>query len=196
MSGVYTMEYSERTAAFLGELRERFPAAGSIGTSGPNKEKARNMDLWNNAAGRKYGKKSKTREELFQHLLQALKNGALITDLNDKRRYSANAEAIDLKITERVIVLKESDTGENLLFLDTHKMLAFSREEFVAKIKSGEYGDYEIRKIRGKEIPASKRDGSNNLAVRSSFWPFSPFSNQLQALPQSADRSSRARQAF
>ena len=46
VSGVYTMEYSERTAAFLGELRERFPVAGSVGTSGSNKEKARNMDLW------------------------------------------------------------------------------------------------------------------------------------------------------
>ena len=42
-------------------------------------------------------------------------------------------------------------------------MLIFSREEFVAKIKNGEYGDYEIRMIRGKEIPASKRDGTSNL---------------------------------
>lgn len=163
VSGVYTMEYSERVAAFLGGLREQFPVVGSAGTSGPNKEEAKNMDLWNNSVGRKYGKKSKTREELFQHLLQALKNGELITDLNDKRGYSSNTETIDPKATEQVIVLKESETGENLLFLDTHKMLAFSREEFVVKIKNGEYGDYEIRRIGGKEVPASKRDGRNNL---------------------------------
>ena len=67
------------------------------------------------------------------------------------------------KIKEQVIVLKESETGENLLFLDTDKMLVFSREEFVAKIKNGEYGDYEIRRIGGKEVPSSKRDGTNNL---------------------------------
>ena len=163
VSGVYTMEYSERVAAFLGGLRERVPIIGSAGTSGPNEEKAKNMDLWNNSVGRKYGKKSKTREELFQYLLQALKNGELITDLSDKRKYSSNTETMDPKVTEQIIVLKESETGENLFFLDTHKMLAFSREEFVAKIKNGEYGDYEIRRIGGKEVPASKRDGTNNL---------------------------------
>ena len=163
VSGVYTMEYNEKVAAFLGGLRERFPGIGSIGTSGPNREKAKNMDLWNNSVGRKYGKKSKTREELFHYLLQALKNGELITDLNDKRKYSTNTDTIGLKVTERIIVLKESKTGENLLFLDTHKMLTFSREEFVVKIKNGEYRDYEIRKIGGKEIPTSKRDGTNNL---------------------------------
>ena len=163
MSGVYTIEYSEQVAAFLGGLRERVPVIGSAGTSGSNKEKARNMDLWNNSVGRKYGKKSKMREELFQHLLQALKNGELIIDLKDERKYSANTETMGPKVIERVIVLKESETGENLLFLDTRTMLAFSREEFVIKIKNGEYGDYKIREIGGKEVPTSKRDGSNNL---------------------------------
>ena len=156
VSGVFTMEYNEKAAIFLGGLRERFPGT-SAGTSGPNKETSRNMDLWNNSVGQKYGKKSKTREELFQYLLQALKNGELITDLNDTRKYSSN------KVTEQVIVLKESETGENLSFLDTHKMLTFSRDEFVTKIKNGEYGNYEIRVMGGKEVPVSKRDGKDNL---------------------------------
>ena len=135
-----------------------------MGPLGPIKKKQGIWIYGNNSIGRKYGKKSKTRKELFQHLLQALKNGELITDLNDERKYSANTETVGPQnVTERVIVLKESETGENLLFLDTHKMLAFSREEFVVRIKNGEYGDYEIRKIGGKEVPASKRDGRNNL---------------------------------
>ena len=62
------------------------------------------------------------------------------------------------------MVIKESESGENLLFFDTKKMEAFSREEFVAKIKKGEYGDdYEVRTMDGKEIPASRRDGKDNL---------------------------------
>ena len=117
VSGVYTMEYSEGVAAFLGGVRERFPILASIRTSGPNREKSKNMDLWNNFVGRKYGKKSKTREELFHHLLKALKNGELITDLSDKRKYSSNTDPTSGKIKEQVIVLKESETGENLLFL-------------------------------------------------------------------------------
>ena len=163
VSGVYTMEYSEKTAAFLGELRERFPGTGSIGTSGPNQSRSKNMDLWNNSIGRKYGKQSKTREKLFQHLLQALKNGELIIGLDDKRKYSSNTDMLIPKDSGQVIVVKESETGENLLFLDTHKALIFSREEFVTKIKNGEYKDYEIRKIKDREIPTSKRDGIKNL---------------------------------
>ena len=72
VSGVYTMEYNEKIASFLGLIREYSPWS-SIGSSGPNREKARNMDLWNNQIGRKYGKKSKIRKELFQKLLNALK---------------------------------------------------------------------------------------------------------------------------
>ena len=160
VSGIYTMEYGETVANVLGTVREYFPVKASVGTSGPNRETSRNMDLWNNSVGRKYGKKSKTKEELFQYLLKALKNGELIINLNDPRKYSSNVSGT---IKERVIVLKESDTGENILFLDTKKLIVFSREDFVAKIKAGEYRDYEIRKIGGKEIPASKRDGKDNL---------------------------------
>lgn len=163
VSGVYTMEYSERVAAFLGELRERSPLAGSAGTSNPNREKSKNMDLWNNFVGRKYGKKSKSREELFQYLLQALKNGELIIDLKDGRKYSSNRDSISREFSAEVIVLKESKSGENKFFLDTDKMLVLSREEFVTKIKSKEYRDYEIRMIGGKEVPVSKRDGKDNL---------------------------------
>ena len=120
----------------------------------------RNMDLWNNHVGRKYGKKSKTRKELFDYLIKALKNGELIITPNDPRKYSSDEKAIDAS----VIVLRESETGENQLLLDIKKMLILSKKEFVAKIKNKEYGDeYEVRTIDGKEIPASKRDGKNNL---------------------------------
>ncbi len=162
VSGVFTMEYHEKFAAFLGTLVEYNPFA-FIGSS-QNLEKSRNMDLWNNSIGRKYGKQSKTREELFHKLLQALKNKELITHLKDTRKYSINDKPMIESITKPVAVLKESETGENLLFLDTNTLLVFSKDEFVAKIKNGEYGDhYEIRTVEGKEIATSKRDGVNNL---------------------------------
>ena len=122
------------------------------------------MDLWNNSVGRKYGKESKTKEELFRKLLKALDNGELIIDLRDSRKYSSSQGSMNEPKRDRVIVLRETEKGENVLFLDTQKLLIFSKEYFVSQIKSGAYGDdYEVRTADGKEFPASKRDGHSNL---------------------------------
>ena len=158
VSGVFVIEYNVRVAKFLGNMRELF--GSSTGGELKRQSKIRNMDYWNNDVGRKYGKISKNSKELYKHLVKALKNGELIVSLNDPREYSVNEKPIDAS----VIVLKESETGENQLFLDIKKMLILSKEEFVSKIKNKEYGEeYEVRTIDGKEIPASKRDGKNNL---------------------------------
>lgn len=82
VSGVYTMEYSADTAERLGRLQELVFTDSS--SAHPQSE---NMDLWNNAVGRKYGKKAKSREELFKFLIEALKNGELIITPDDKRKY-------------------------------------------------------------------------------------------------------------
>lgn len=68
VSGVYTLEFSEETAETMGRLNELTNFDYSSSAAG-----AENMDLWTNAIGRKFGKKSKSREELFQNLKQALK---------------------------------------------------------------------------------------------------------------------------
>ena len=78
-SGVFTQEYSETAADVFGRLNESFPGGG---VSSSNSENSTNMDLWNNDVGRKYGKKAKTRKELFKNLIKALKNGELIKLLN------------------------------------------------------------------------------------------------------------------
>ena len=158
-SGVFTMEYGKTVASFLGIAREIF-----LGNSGRNAAKSRNMDLWNNSVGRKYGKKAKARKELFQLLLKALKNGELIIHLEDTREYPSKADISSEKMGSRVIVIAETKSGENILFLDTIEGMIFSRDEFVARIKRGEYEKaYEVRMMKGKEIPASKRDGTDNL---------------------------------
>lgn len=41
--------------------------------SSANAENSTNMDLWNNSVGRKYGKKTKSRKDLFKVLMKALK---------------------------------------------------------------------------------------------------------------------------
>ncbi len=51
VSGVYTMEYNEEVAEKLGRLQELVFSDSS--SAHPHAE---NMDLWNNAIGRKYGK--------------------------------------------------------------------------------------------------------------------------------------------
>lgn len=76
------MEFGEESADILGRLNEfkHF----NFGTKEVPSE---NMDLWNNAVGRLYGRKAKTGKELFEFLLKALKAGELIIDLKDKRKY-------------------------------------------------------------------------------------------------------------
>lgn len=55
ISGVYTIEYNEGTAELLGRLNE-LTSVDSQSTS----TLSENMDLWNNAVGRTYGRKAKS----------------------------------------------------------------------------------------------------------------------------------------
>lgn len=55
VSGVYTLEYSDETAEMMGRLNEL--SNFNYSSSAPGSE---NMDLWNNAVGRKIAKKMKT----------------------------------------------------------------------------------------------------------------------------------------
>ena len=158
VSGVFTMEYNATVAKILGDLNEIFPHCPYNRNTSPEGGE-RDMDDWNNRIGREHGEKPKTREELFEGLKKALKNGDLIVRPEDPRKNSST----EGPVRESVVVLKESETGENLSFLDVKSLAAMSREEFVSLIKAGKYRDYEIRNIGGKEIPASKRDGKGNL---------------------------------
>ena len=55
VSGIFTQEKGEMKANLAGVYNE---------IKGTNPINQQNMDLWNNAVGRKYGKLAKTREEL------------------------------------------------------------------------------------------------------------------------------------
>ncbi len=89
VSGVFTREYGSAMADVLGRLNELFPLNGASDTS---RVQSTNMDLWNNAVGQRYGQEFRTRSELFEALLNALKKGELIQNLRDRRnlldRYS------------------------------------------------------------------------------------------------------------
>lgn len=160
VSGVVTQDYSERTADILGQLNELTPSAsGSLNAPG-----SENMDLWNNAVGRKYGKATKSRESLTTELLQALENGELIVDPKDTRIYQG-ASNFEIDPLRPVIVILESKKGRNEEFFDTIKRTAFPREEFVQRIKEGEYPGYSVKSVRDLEYPVSKSDRHtlNNL---------------------------------
>ena len=151
--GVFTGEYGESAADIFGRANEFFPFGG---TSSSN---STNMDLWNNAVGRKYGKKSKTRKELFKNLMKALKNGELIIDPDsDTRKYAGDGEIKEMPAA-MVIVLDESKKGKNITFYDFLLRKVMNKAEFVSSIKNGDYPNYELRVIHGDEIPVSKKDG-------------------------------------
>lgn len=123
------------------------------------------MDLWNNVIGRKYGKKTKVRVELFKLIHKALDSGELIIDLDDKRKYTGDTHN-PVNKSKPVIVLEESEKGRNESFFDTVTKEVLSRSEFVSKIESGVYSGYTIKTINGVETPVSLPDSreTNNLS--------------------------------
>ena len=161
VSGVFTQELGEKIADRLGRWNELLPVASY---SNKNNPKALNMDLWNNHVGREYGKKFKDKKELMKALHRALKNGELIIDLNDPRKYTGQ-KGNTVSKSKPVIVLLENEKGRNDVFYDVIKKQVYSRDEFVAKINAGEYPGYTVKTINGIETPVSKPDGrgTNNL---------------------------------
>jgi hypothetical protein len=105
VSGVFTQEYGEKVANGLGILNE----LPTYGYNSPNTAKSRNMDLWNNAVGRKYGMKTKSRKTLAADLLKALKREEMITDLKDLRNY----KNFSRNITKKKMKLSHCPSGQH-----------------------------------------------------------------------------------
>ncbi len=161
VSAVFTQEYGEKAADIFGRMNEMNPANIYSNSMNPG---SKNMDLWNNAVGRKYGLKFQDRAVLLKALEQALKNGELITDPNDKRQYQgATDDPVNKK--KPVIVLKEGEKGRNEFYYDTVKRHFLTAEEFIGLIKKGQYPGYAVKLIHGVPTPVSNPDTHkiNNL---------------------------------
>ena len=159
ISGVYTIEYNEGLSELLGRLNE-FTTFDSQSTSALSE----NMDLWNNAVGRSYGKKAKTWDDLYLKLMKALKANELIIDLKDTRKYKGE-KSIKRMPKSFVIKIKENKTGANTEFLDVRKKVVMSKTDFIDAIRKGKYPGYAVRKHQSGEFPYSTRDrfSFNNL---------------------------------
>ncbi len=157
VSGVFTQEYNEQTADFLGRLNEM-----SL-TREPEDEE--NMDLWNNAVGRKYGKSSKSRKNLADKLKKALENGELIISPKDPRKFKGNKSRSSIDTQKQVVVIEEEDTGRNEKFLDLISGVIMSKDKFVSQIQEGQYPGYHVASIDQDITPMSKPDDliENNL---------------------------------
>ncbi len=161
VSGVFTQEYGDKVANWFGLLNEYSPEALYSNASDP---RSRNMDLWNNKVGRKYGKKTSGRKTLLKLIHKALKRGELIIDLKDSREYTGPV-APPKTLSKPIVSTSKSETGRNQTFYDIQKKIEFTREELVSQIQAGEYPGYTVKVIRGVETPVSKRDGkiTNNI---------------------------------
>lgn len=161
VSGVFVQEYNEEVSDILGRLNEYKPLDLYSNSKDP---RSLNMDLWNNSVGRKYGKDIDNWIDLLDKIHKALKDGELIVALNDKRKYKGNISN-PINKSKPIIVLSENESGRNEIFFDSFKQITISREEFVTKIKSGEYPNYFIKVINGIETPFSKPDSHkiNNI---------------------------------
>ncbi len=152
ISGVYVMEFNDITSDILGRLNELI----NLNYSNIDK-KSENMDLWNNAVGRRYARSAKTHRELYEKLLKAMNAGELIVDISDKRKYKGE-KMIKRAPKSFVIKIKESKTGSNIEFYDVRKKLMLNKEEFIKLIREGKYPGYSIRKHFDGEYPFSTRD--------------------------------------
>lgn len=123
-----------------------------------------NMDHWNNAVGRFYGKKAKTWDDLYLKLMKAFKDNELIIDLKDTRKYKGEKSLKRLP-KSFVIKIKENKTGANTEFLDVRKKIVMSKNDFIIAIRKGLYPGYAVRKHYTSEFPYSTRDkfSFNNL---------------------------------
>lgn len=63
---------------------------------------------------------------------------------------------------KRVTVTQESNTGRNERFHDNFTGEDMTRNQFVQKIKSGQYENYHVRVINGVETPVSDPDATTN----------------------------------
>lgn len=65
----------------------------------------------------------------------------------------------------KVIVIRENETGRNTLFLDTTTHQKMTRAQFCDLIEAGKYPDYHVRNINDIRTPISNPDKSskNNL---------------------------------
>jgi hypothetical protein len=156
VSGIFTYEYGERVANWLGWMNE-FTNLGQ-----PPSEL--NMDIWNNAVGRELAKKYLNPSELAKAVKDALESGKLIISPKDERVYSG---AINSKPSadHSVIVLKENHSGANEVFFDLIKSATMTRAEFITAIDNGKYPGYATSEKHGVRFPISKRDQTdkNNL---------------------------------
>ncbi len=161
VSGVFTQEFGEKTANYLGLANEYAPPGQYSHSISPL---SRNMDLWNNKVGRKYGKQTRGRKTLLKLIHQALKRGELILDLGDQRKFKG-AMLSPKNLSKPIIALSKSQTGRNQSFFDLQKKVVLTREELVALVHAGEYRGYSVKLIRGVETPVSRRDGriTNNI---------------------------------
>lgn len=65
-------------------------------------------------------------------------------------------------MAKRISVTKESGTGRNERFRDNKTNKEMSRTEFVSEIKKGNFDNYHVRIVDGKQTPVSNPDKSEN----------------------------------
>ncbi|MBO0586478.1 DUF3892 domain-containing protein [Sporosarcina sp. E16_8] len=65
----------------------------------------------------------------------------------------------------RLVVKSENETGLNTHFLDTKTKEVITRGDLAKRINKGEYPDYHVAKVSGRNIIKSNPDGNkkNNL---------------------------------
>jgi hypothetical protein len=159
VSAIFTQEYGSSVADIFGRLNE-LTSIFSPGASTGEK----NMDLWNNSVGRKYGEKFKDKTRLREALRKALRTGEFITTLEDVRAYEG-AVHYEIDPLKPIVVLDENTKGRNEIFYDVRQKKVINRTDLVVAITAGKYPGYSIRKINGIDTPVSKSDNQtlNNL---------------------------------
>lgn len=155
VSGRFVHIYNDTFASLLGWLNEVWS---------PSSVHGKNMDLWNNAVGRKLARKHRSKNALASAVAKALKDGELIAFPEDARVYGQAAlpkPSGDFS----VVAIKKNQNGANELYYDFNLDTVLSKDDFVAEIHGGKYPAYSIRTRNGTPYPVarSNKSGADNL---------------------------------
>jgi hypothetical protein len=153
VSGRFTQEYGKNVADVFGRMNEYFSFSPTTGGG----KASTNIDYWNNSISRKYCQKTRKKENLLKALHESLKNGEMIIDLKDPRKYNGSV-TYNVHKNKSVIVLKQSATGRNEKYFELSTKRAMTRSQFVSSIRKGEFPGYRLANYFGVATPVTKKD--------------------------------------
>lgn len=164
----YTSGRTTQLAAGQQWISRSYGDDNEIGPKHPNDPREHRMDLWNNEVGRRLGDEASGKDDLAKRCYEAVKNGTLITGLDDKRIGQLYPDDPRLKRREgdpeRELMTKEdvAKVNRDVSHALDHPRIPFPKDhpdrDMYDKLRSGLPAQVSDEKV-AEAVLAAKRGG-------------------------------------